>query len=153
MARMRHGIGAGWVGFVLALAGCPASSDGGAGSGADWECEPGLTGTWEFVYEETSGDCGPLTDEVINFDQDTSGGGTTLVDQDCESESTGDSCEGATTMSACDAQLPDGTPARIERTAFLRQVSADEVEGRYSTRLAIPDGICAGTYKITGTRL
>jgi hypothetical protein len=136
---------------ALALWGCPGASDGGAGAGGEWECEPGLTGTWEFTYETTSGDCGPLTDEIINFD--APGDGTTLVDPDCVEESTGDSCEGATSMTACDYELPDGTPVRRENTAFLRQVSPDEAEGRYSTRIAVPGDVCAGVYKITGTRL
>jgi hypothetical protein len=139
---------------ALLVAGCPPSSDGGAGAGAEWACEP-ATGTWRFSYERNDGDCVNFADEIISFDLDEEMN-TMVGDPACNIQAEGDACDdGRTIMAVCDT-LPDNvTPGLTERTIFLRRDSESEMTGVLQMYLYDYRGvhICGGTYNITATRL
>jgi hypothetical protein len=114
----------------------------------NFDCAVGkLSDTWSFHYDETSGTCGPISDETGVFEPGTpSAPGCKIASQMVAS----DKCKVDTTFTCPTA---DGQAVQ-NWTLTLNQVGEDRLTGTGTVQVNHPTlGNCRSTYSITVTRL
>src|SRR5687768_6233258 len=91
-----------------------------------------ITGTWRIQYTETSGDCGPLSDETMTYS-----GGVSAIAAECSTTASMSSDDVCRAQGTSDCPTADDLGVQ-HWTWSLKQTAADQVEGSGAVQVTHP---------------
>jgi hypothetical protein len=108
-----------------------------------------LSGSWRISYRETNGNCGPISDETVNFSNSGAGQATSS----CTTQAYSIATNKCRVDEAFTCPTTDGKGSQAW-TVVVQQTSAAGASGTATVQLTHPTyGTCRSTYALTWTKL